>query len=188
MNVLRAIVVVGSVMCLLSFSARDLFSVTLKDAKNQSFSFSQLRSNKASVLVFLSPECPLCQSYSLTLNQLEKDFQDRGVRFYGIVPDASFSNAVVNSYAEQYQMRMPMLRDNQREVTGLLAAKVTPEVVVVNSQGTVVYQGRIDNWAYELGKKRRVITEHNLKDALTAIVSNKSIAVKKTKAIGCFIE
>lgn len=177
-----------SALLLSAFTATDIFSFTLRDSNNAAFKLSALKANKASVLMFLSPECPLCQSYSLTLTQLEKEFQEKGVRFYGIIPDVSFSNAVVNAYAQQYHMRMPMLRDDNRAVTNLLAAKVTPEVVVVNSNGAVVYQGRIDNWAYELGKKRRVITEHNLKDALTAIVSNQPIAVKKTKAIGCFIE
>jgi hypothetical protein len=52
----------------------------------------------------------------------------------------------------------------------------------------VIYQGRIDNWAYELGKKRKVITEYNLKDALTSVLLNKPISVSKTKAVGCYIE
>jgi hypothetical protein len=51
-----------------------------------------------------------------------------------------------------------------------------------------LYQGRIDNWAYELAKKRRVITEHNLRDALNSIVHNQPIKITKTKAVGCYIE
>lgn len=171
-----------------AFVAADIFSFTLKDSFNKDFAFSQLKKNKASVLIFLSPECPLCQSYSLTLNELQHKFAANNIHFYGLVPDKYFSDADVNAFAKQYKITMPLLRDSEQKITRYTGATITPEVVVVNEKGATVYRGRIDNWAYELGKKRRVITEHELLDVLTAISSGKEIKVKKTKAIGCFIE
>lgn len=187
-KLLRYGALLTTVVLCFAFVTADIFSFTLKDSYNKDFAFAQLKKNKASVLVFLSPECPLCQSYSLTLNELQQKFAASNIRFYGLVPDKSFSDATVNAFAKQYKITMPLLRDSEQKVTRYTGATITPEVVVLNEKGTTVYQGRIDNWAYELGKKRRVITERELLDVLTAISNGKQIKVKKTKAIGCFIE
>jgi peroxiredoxin len=187
-KLLRYGALLTTVVFCFAFVTADIFSFTLKDSFNKDFAFSQLKKNKASVLVFLSPECPLCQSYSLTLNELQHKFAANNIHFYGLVPDKSFSDADVNAFAKQYKITMPLLRDSEQKVTRYTGATITPEVVVVNEKGATVYRGRIDNWAYELGKKRRVITERELLDVLTAISSGKTIKVKKTKAIGCFIE
>jgi|JI7StandDraft_1071085.scaffolds.fasta_scaffold62449_2 peroxiredoxin len=187
-KLLRYGALLTTVVFCFAFVTADIFSFTLKDSFNKDFAFSQLKKNKASVLVFLSPECPLCQSYSLTLNELQHKFAANNIHFYGLVPDKSFSDADVNAFAKQYKITMPLLRDSEQKITRYTGATITPEVVVVNEKGATVYRGRIDNWAYELGKKRRVITERELLDVLTAISNGKAIKVKKTKAIGCFIE
>jgi hypothetical protein len=69
-----------------------------------------------------------------------------------------------------------------------LGATITPEVFVLGKSQETLYSGRIDNWAYELGRKRKVITEHNLLDALNAIDKKQKIKITKTKAVGCYIE
>ncbi len=144
--------------------------------------------NKATVFIFLSPECPLCQSYSLTLNNLNKEFSSKGVQMIGVIPGNDFRPEEVRSYKENYQISFPVYMDRQGKLAGYFKARITPEVFVIDNSEQLRYAGRIDNWAYELGKKRSVITAHDLKDAMSALVLNKPIQVKKTKAIGCFIE
>jgi hypothetical protein len=39
---------------------------------------------KAAIFVFLAPDCPLSQNYTLTLNNLAKDFEPKGIGFYGV--------------------------------------------------------------------------------------------------------
>jgi len=43
---------------------------------------SFLQDKKAAVFVFLAPDCPLSQSYTLTLNNLAEDFEPKRVGFY----------------------------------------------------------------------------------------------------------
>ncbi|MFA6262235.1 MAG: redoxin family protein [Bacteroidia bacterium] len=139
------------------------------------------------VLVFLSPECPLCQNYTLTLNKLQDQFSPQ-VTFIGIVPGIYFTNHSIRNFKQAYGVQFEIYRDPDKELTKRLGATVTPEVVVLNKEGRVLYQGRIDNWAYEVSRKRKLITQHDLQDALYALLNNKKVAIKKTKAIGCFIE
>lgn len=163
-------------------------SIPLKDGKGNPVLFTEKVSGKARVYFFLSPECPLCQSYSLTIQQLYAEFSKQGIEMVGIVPGTDFSTATIAAYHKRYNIPITLYTDEQLVLVKKYKVTITPEVIVLDQNNKVVYQGRIDNWAYELGKKRKVITEHNLKDALTSIVKQKPIIVAKTKAIGCFIE
>src|SRR5437870_1959978 len=73
-------------------------------------------------------------------------------------------------------------------LTDFLGAGTTPEAVVVDGSGHTVYSGAIDNRAADLGQRRIVITEHYLADALDSVVKGQPVKVKKTNAVGCFIE
>lgn len=163
-------------------------SISLKDGKGNPVLFTEKVSGNASVYFFLSPECPLCQSYALTIQQLFAEFSKQGIEMIGIIPGTDFSAATIADYQKRYHIPIPLYTDEQLVLVKKYKVTITPEVIVLDKNNKVVYQGRIDNWAYALGKKRKVITEHNLKDALTSIIKHKPIVVAKTKAIGCFIE
>ena len=64
---------------------------------------------------------------------------------------------------------------------------VTPTAVLVDARGAIRYRGRIDNKYAALGKPRQQITEHNLTDALNAVLSGAPVANPETKTWGCFI-
>ena len=69
----------------------------------------------------------------------------------------------------------------------MVKATVTPEIIMVDNKGDLIYRGMIDNWFYALGKYRRVTTEFYLQDAIEAHFNNQQVAVQKTDPIGCFI-
>lgn len=160
----------------------------LTTVKGKPVKLINMQKNKATVFIFLSPECPLCQSYSLTLNNLNKEYSNKGIKMIGIIPGHDFSAAEVNTYIRKYKISFPVYYDRQLRLTKYFNANITPEAFVIDENEKLRYKGRIDNWAYELGKKRTVTTEHDLKDALSALINKKPIHVTQTKAIGCFIE
>lgn len=149
---------------------------------------SNIRNHQPTVYFFLSPECPLCQSYSLTIRNLVETYSKKGIQFIGIVPGSDYSNATIKQFARKYQMPIRIYTDPTFAFTKHLKATITPEAFFVDKSGAVLYSGRIDNWAYELGKKRKVITEKDLENALNAFLQHQTIAVSRTKAVGCFIE
>lgn len=141
----------------------------------------------ATVFVFLSPECPLSQSYTLTLNALHQAFRSRQVLFFAVIPGQDYPLSEVQAFEKQYALTCPVLLDEAYKLTKQLGASVTPEAVVVDRAGKEVYAGKIDNWAYALGRKRKVITERYVYDALTDHLQHKPVAVRKTEPVGCFI-
>jgi peroxiredoxin len=175
--------------CLLGvFAARAQTSFSLKDLAGNKTMLSTAVTAKARVYVFVSPECPLCQSYSLTLRNIYDQYRQKGIEMIGIVPGTDFTAVQISAYIKEYKIPFTILMDEQLKVVQHYGATITPEVVVTDPKGSILYRGRIDNWAYELGKKRKVITEHNLKDALESILAGKPVKVSQTKAVGCFIE
>ena len=167
---------------------QQIGQISLLDLKGGKVTLSEIKEHKGTALVFISPECPLCQSYTLTINNLIKAYEAKGISFIGIVPSKDFTLKSINDYRITYRSSLRILRDENNELVKFLNASVTPEVFLLDKNARVIYSGRIDNWAYELGKKRKVITDHNLKDGINALLAGKPIPVPKTKAVGCFIE
>ncbi len=165
-----------------------LEKLSLKTVEEKNISIGNYSNYKATVIYFLSPECPLCQSYSLNINQLKSQFESKGFRFFGIVSGTYFSKTQVKNFIKEYKLNIPVYMDTKTAFAKQLYATITPEVFVLGKFQETLYSGRIDNWAYELSRKRKVITEHNLLDALTAIDKKQKIKTTKTKAVGCYIE
>lgn len=189
MHLVKKIITASILFFTLGFQQPQPFaSIKLTTLKNQPAAFSISPKAKATVVYFLSPECPLCQSYTLTINNIAKSYQTKPIDFIGIIPGKEYSLANILNYKRSYKLNLTILVDEQLKLTKQLGATITPEVFVLSPQGKIIYQGRIDNWAYELGRKRKVITEHNLIDAIEATLRAKPIKTTKTKAVGCFIE
>src|SRR3954469_4881187 len=61
-------------------------NVTWHDAAGKAFALADLREAPATVVVFLSFDCPVSTSYVAPLNDLAKEFSARGVKFVGVCP------------------------------------------------------------------------------------------------------
>jgi len=164
------------------------YKVEIPVLLDSTFDFSSIQNYKATVFIFLSPECPLCISYTRTLKDLFKEFTDKNFNFYGVVPGKSFSRDSVYQFVYEYEIPFKMILDTALVLTQHYGARITPEIVVVDSTGNKIYQGRIDNWAFAPGKTRQTTTENDLKDFLKTLPNRQSAAMIKTEAIGCFIE
>ena len=153
------------------------------------FQYSQAQiKTKATTFLFLSPECPLCISYVPVINKLYNDYQYKGIDFVGVISGTSFKQETISNYRSQYDIKFPLIVDSTYTISNQFGAQITPEVVLADSSNNIVYKGRIDNWAFAPGKKRKNATEHDLLNALNEYLNGLSIKVKQTKAIGCFIE
>ncbi len=160
----------------------------LRSLEGERFSMDSLSRHAATVVFFLSPECPLCQSYSLTINQLHNEFQNRDIVFYGVFSGDLYTESEIRAYLKEYEAEVIPLRDPNYAFAHALGARVTPEAFVFDQTGNVAYQGAIDNWIPKLGQKRTVITQHYLADALNALAAGQAPPLRQTKAVGCLIE
>ena len=140
----------------------------------------------ASVLIFYWHDCPICNSYAPEINRLCAAHTN--CAFYIVQVDPDLTTATARDHARQFDLRPPVLLDHQHRLVKLAKATVTPQVFVLGRTGQVLYRGRIDDLYVVLGKKRAVVTQHDLRDALDAIVAGKPIQRRETEAVGCLIQ
>ncbi|MBC7923943.1 MAG: redoxin family protein [Ferruginibacter sp.] len=140
------------------------------------------------VYVFLATECPLSQSYTLPLNQLSQRYAASKVTFTGVFPAEDDQNKNIRDFVNRYRVAFAVRRDPQQRLTRQFGATVTPEAFLVDGQERVLYAGKIDDWAISLGRKRPVVTEKYLEEAIRAALAGRPVAVARTEAVGCLIE
>jgi len=150
----------------------------------QQLAFSQ--NDSVTVYIMLREDCVISQHYTLPLNQLFEDYQSEQIGFMGVFPGGR--DLEVDRFREKYKVAFPMKSDYYMSLTKKLGATVTPEIVILDhASDEILYQGRIDNTYFRVGKKRTVTTTSELEDALRAIRDDQPIAIARTKAVGCFI-
>lgn len=171
-----------------SKAQNSILQIEAKTLDNKKIKLNDIPNTKAFVVVFLSPECPLCQNYSLTLNNLYTKFQKDSIEFIGIFSGAKYTISEIKNYCNEYGIKFKTIVDKDYKFRNLLKASVTPEVFLVNKNEVVLYSGRIDNWAISLGKHREKANEHNLQNSIDLFIQNKPIISKYRPAVGCIIE
>lgn len=142
---------------------------------------------KSHVIVFLDADCPISQYVVKPLNKLQIDYQDQ-IDFIGIIPGTYYSNAELDSFVTNFQVKFPLLVDPKLNMVKRLDASITPEAYLIDAQGNVVYQGALDDKYERLGKARPLPNQQYLETALKEFSSGKTISSSKTEAIGCIIE
>lgn len=162
----------------------ELSSATLNA---DSIAWSETRERMATVIIFLSPLCPIAQKYISRVEAIYDEFHPLQVEFYGVFPGNLADKKEAKRFKSDYQLDFDLLKDTDLALTKELGATTSPEVFVIDQKGKVRYQGQIDNWFFALGKKRSVVTENYLSDALKAIIDGKPIRQKRTKAVGCYL-
>jgi thiol-disulfide isomerase/thioredoxin len=171
---------------------RDGAAVTipsgLKNLHGAKIDLSLNEKGKARVFFFLSPECPLCQSYVPLLRELGIRYSPKGFYLYAVFPGKLYTSAEIEEFLKNSKLDLPEIMDPDLILTRSLGASVTPEAVVLNPQGKSLYRGRIDDLAWEVGQKRIKATTHDLENALEGIEIGQFSFVRKTQAVGCFIE
>ncbi len=174
----------------LNFTIIDdsFFLFRLANLDNKIISFTDFKNNKATVVIFLLSDCPASQSYSLTLNKLAKKYINSRIAFVGVFPGSYSTDDELQKFKQQYKISFPLLKDPEMILAKKLDAKIGPSCFLLNEKGSVVYKGRIDDWLYAVGKKRQVIKENNLDDALKSLISNSPIKITETNPIGCILE
>lgn len=145
-----------------------------------------LSDGRLTAFTFLSIECPLSQNYTKTLNELAKRYTD--VAFVGVFPLADDDEARVDGFREDFAVSFPTRLDHGYELVEALEPGVTPEVFLVDAAARVVYSGKIDNWAVELGRTRAgPATEHYLEDAIRAHGEGLEPPLSRVEPVGCFL-
>lgn len=129
----------------------------------------------------------MCQGYAGQLQQLAATYQPRGVAFVGVFPNFYATDSAMLAFQNQYALPFAVEKDPDFQLTNRFGATITPEAVVVDAAGQVVYRGMIDNAYFKPGKRRGTTTAYYLQDALEQLLAGEPVRKAQTQAIGCVI-
>ena len=148
---------------------------------------SLLAKDSLSLYLFLLDDCPICIQYTPTINELHEAYGDQ-IEFIGYFPNFSSKKDKIAKFKNDFKLQFPLYTDYFKVQSRKFNAEVTPEVVLFNhTSEKVIYQGRIDNMFQKLGRKRKVITEFDLKNAIESTLNNRKVEKQYSKPVGCYI-
>jgi peroxiredoxin len=168
---------------------RQIKYFTLADFRGKKYSLDDF-AGKAVVVAFLGNECPLCKQYAPRLEELQKEFADRGVAFVGINANQQDTPTEMAAFARVGEITFPLLKDPGNTVADQFAALRTPEVFLLDKNHVIRYRGRIDD-QFGLGTgsgyaKPRV-KSRDLAVAIDELLSGKALSQSVSTAQGCMI-
>lgn len=159
---------------------------TLRDYRGKEFSLDDLREAKVVVVAFLGVECPLAKLYAHRLEELRREYADRGVEFIAVDSNRQDSVTELADFARAQEVRFPLLKDPANQVADQFGAERTPQAFVLDQSRAIRYAGAIDD-QYGIGVQRKAPTERYLAEAIDSLLAGEPVARPAVAAVGCQI-
>ena len=149
-------------------------------------------SGSASIVFFVSTDCPVSNSYAPEIQRICREYGPRGVECALMYEDLETADTRLDDEVRKHQrdygyLGIPAAIDRSRAIAKRATASMTPQAVVIDHGGEIRYRGRIDNFYAAFGKPRQQVTEHDLRNAIDAVLSRRPVPRRETEAIGCYI-
>jgi len=138
-------------------------------------------------MFFVLSDCPIANGYAPEIGRIVTQYKLKGVEFSLVYEDLKLTAQAAKTHAKDFGYSCPLVLDSSRSLAKRVGVTISPEVVVVGPKGSVVYRGRIDDRAVEIGKVRPRATRQDLRLTLDALLAGKKVPQAKTKAVGCVI-
>lgn len=142
----------------------------------------------ASAVIFLSPDCSFSKKTIPQLNRMASVFRDKDIEFFGILSDLTTTRAQALEFRRISGISFPLLFDTSGELRQQLRPSHTPQVFVIDPDGTLLYTGRIDDRFVPPKERQSRIRQHHLTRVLQSVTSQKEIRVAESDPVGCEIE
>lgn len=144
---------------------------------------------KAIAVVFMDNISSDVEPYIERLKQIQTDFSSGGFTVMAI--DSGHRNEPIaksmetmKEYARKRNLNFPYLRDTTQDVAKSFKVKVIPTVYLLDSDGVIRYQGRIDDNA----ESENQVSQHYLRDSIAAVLSDRPVAKDYIESVGTKIQ
>ena len=153
-------------------------------------SFPQIKSDIATVVMFICNHCPYVIHVKDGIVALAKEYQEMGVSFVAIssndvenYPDDD--PAKMKEKAAEWGFIFPYLYDESQEVAKVYDAACTPDFYVFDANDHLVYRGRMDG---SRPNTDTPVTGEDLRAALDAVMVGRPVSAVQRPSMGCNIK
>jgi len=163
----------------------------LLDAVSDSeMNLEQLKSDKATVIMFICNHCPYVKHVQQGLVELANDYISKGVSFIAInsndVKDyTEDSPENMKKVAERLAYPFPYLFDETQEIAKAYDAACTPDFYIFDEGLKLIYRGQMDDSRPGNGKP---VTGRDIRKALDQILDGITVSENQIPSIGCNIK
>ena len=158
--------------------------LSFTDINGQTHQLGDFAKSKAVVFAMTGTGCPLCLKYASSLAKIENQYSEKEVAFVYINPNESEKGDKIQAAIQKHGFIGPYVRDSEMVLPGILGAKTTTEVFVLDRARTLVYRGAVDDqygFAYSLDAPRT----NYLTNALDSVLSGRVPKIAATSSPGC---
>lgn len=165
---------------------------SLKNVDGKMVSLKDFDSAKGFIVIFTCNHCPFAKAYEDRIIELDKKFKSQGYPVIAINPNnpkvqKEDSYDLMKVRAREKGFTFPYLFDDGQKIYPQYGATKTPHVYVLQKTAKgpeVKYIGAIDD--NHSGPSE--VKVKYVEDAVNALLNNKEIEIKETRAIGCTIK
>ena len=143
---------------------------------------------KIVVLEWFNYECPFVLRHygsQPTMIGLANKYKDKNVVWFAINSTNHTTPAANIEFAKKRNLPYPILDDRPGTVGRAYGAKTTPHMYVIDTKGSIAYQGAIDD--DERGKKGSNVINY-VDKALAELTHGKEVTTTDTMSYGCTVK
>lgn len=165
---------------------QEIEPFALHDFRGKLHRLADYDDSRVLVLVFVGNDCPLVKLYLPRLTALADEYAPQGVTVLAINSNVQDTPTEMAAFARHHDLTLPLLKDAGNRLADAVGATRTPEVVVLDSERTIRYRGRIDD-QYGVGFNRGTVRTAYLADAIESLLSAAPLATSQVEPVGCLI-
>jgi len=167
---------------------------TATDSNGKTHTLSEY-AGKYVVLEWTNRDCPFTKKHyaSGNMQQLQREWTGRGIIWLTVASSAPGAQGYVTAAQENEYLKetgaapSAVLLDPTGQLGHLYDAKTTPHMFVINPQGTLIYDGAIDDRpTTDLGDVKGARNYVSL--ALEEAMAGKSVGVPTSRPYGCSVK
>ncbi len=153
-------------------------------------SFAQVKSDQATVVMFICNHCPYVIFVNEEIVKLAKAYQEKGVAFVAISSNdvenyPQDSPEKMKSHAAAVGYPFPYLYDESQEVAKAYDAACTPDFYLFDGAAKLVYRGQLDAARPHLDK---LVNGEDLRAAIDAVLAGTAVNDFQRPSMGCNIK
>jgi hypothetical protein len=166
---------------------------TLPDTRGGTHSLSDFRGQYV-IIEWLNYDCPFVRKHygSGNMQATQGRWTEEGAVWLSIVSSAPgkqghFPHDVMNRRSEEYGGRQTaILMDEDGQVGRTFSARTTPQMVIINPEGEILYNGAIDNRPSPNPATIEGATNY-VNQVMEEALAGRAISVSTTQPYGCAV-
>lgn len=161
---------------------------TLMDQNGKPHELYAMKDAKAVVLIWQGVGCPIVQQMTPAIKEAAAKYGPRGVEFMMINSNIQDSPAMMKQEMENFDIKMPALKDADQKVGLDVGVQRTAEVVVLDPRKNwkILYHGPLDD-RLTYGRARAKADNNWTTDVLDATLAGKEVPVVTRPTDGCIV-